>query len=169
MDYFQNVPSHQTTTVAGLAAGTTTTLTWANDVLYSIKGKAYKKAAGSNQATPTTDAVTGAAFVAVGAGYGSIFVVGFDSGGNLKVAQGSVEQFSAGGQSATAGSSCYFGNAPRFPSLPDTMTPCGYIVVKVGSSGSAWTFGSSNLAGPPSNVAIAYVDCFSIPDRPQVA
>ncbi len=145
---------------AGLAAGTTTTLTSANQVDYCIKGKMYRKATATNEATPTTDVTTGAAFVALAAGFGSVFVTCRDSSGNLKVAQGGVEALDNQGN---------FIRAPQFPSVPDTVCPYGYIVVKAQTGAVTWTFGSSNLAGPPSNVVIAYQDCAVLPDRPQAS
>lgn len=163
MDALSQIPLTLATTIAGLAAGTTTTLTIANDVQYAIKGKGYKKSAVSNTATPTTDATTAAAYVAVAAGYGCAFVIGLDSSGAVKVSQGT--QLTLDG--ATAGSTAKFPIAPAFPIVPDTVCPIGYLIVKVGTSGSAWTFGSSNLAGPPSNVSFTFVDVFTLPDRPQ--
>jgi hypothetical protein len=148
------------TTKAGLAVGTTTTLTTANTQLYSLLGKAFTKAGVSNEATPTTDARTAAAFVAVGVSKGSVFVVCRDSGGNLKVCQGEV----VGLDQSNA-----FQDGPEFPPIPDTLCPIGYILVKVGTTGSAWTFGTSNLAGPPTGVVVTYVDCFVLPDRPQTS
>ena len=165
MDALQQVPVTMATVIAGLAAGTTTTITIANDTQYAIKGKGYKKTAASNAATPTTDATTGSAFTAVAAGYGCVFVVGLDSSGAIKVSQG--QQLVMDG--STAGSAAKFILAPQFPAVPDTVCPIGYLVTKVGTSGSAWTFGTSNLAGPPSNVLHTFVDVFTLPDRPQVA
>lgn len=144
---------------AGIAAGTTTTLTSANAIDYSINGKAYTKAAVSNEATPTTDDVTGAGFKAITAGKGSVFVVMRNADGDLKVAQGSIEALDAAGNFVTA---------PQFAPVPANRCPFGYIVVKVKTGGAAWTFGSSNLAGPPANTVITFVDIFTLPDRVQV-
>ena len=165
MDQLSQVPLTLATTIAGLAAGTTTTITIANDVQYAIRGKGYKKTAASNAATPTSDATTGSAFSAVAAGYGTVFVVGLDSSGAIKVSQGATQILDG----STAGSTAKFLIAPQFPAVPDTVAPIGYIITKVGTSGSAWTFGSSNLAGPPSNVLHTFVDVFTLPDRPQVS
>ena len=170
MDALQQTPFTLCTTVAGMAAGTTTTLTTANVQLFSIKGKAYTKAATSNEATPTTDGLTGAAFVAIPAGsataaYGCVFVICRNSAGALKVVQGPLQATDL----VASGANSSFIVAPQLPAIPDTLCPIGYIVVKVGTSGSAWTFGTSNLTGPPSNVGIAYVDCMTLPDRPQVS
>lgn len=160
MDALSQIPLTLTTTKAGAAAGTTTTLTTANTVLFAIKGKAYTKAAASNAATPTTDATTAAAFVAVAVGYGCAFVLGYNSSGALKVSQGAQQALDSSGS---------FVLAPQFPAVPDTVAPFAYLITKVGSAGSAWTFGSSNLDGPPAGVTHTFVDVMTLPDRPQVS
>lgn len=165
MDALQQTPLTLALAKAGLAAGTTTTLTVTTATPYAIKGKAYSRAAVSNTATPTTDATTGAAFVAVPAGYGCAFVIGVDSSNAIKVSQGPLQVLDG----VADGANAKFIVAPQFPIVPDTVCPLGYLITKVGTSGSAWTFGSSNLAGPPSNVLHTFVDCITLPDRPQVA
>ena len=182
MDALTNVPFTGCTTKVGLAAGTTTTLTTANTALYGIRGKGYTKAGTSNQATPTTDANTGVAFLPVpvgvasaangggsyaeGYGYGCVFVVGYNAAGTLKVAQGSIELTDA----AAVASSKFKIVVPKFPALPDDFCPVGYIITRTDSTATAWTFGSSNLAGPPTGVVHTYVDIIGyLPDRPQVS
>lgn len=160
MDALQQVPMTMCTTKAGLAVGTTTTLTTANLSLYCINGKAYTKAAASNAATPTTDGTTAAAFVAVAVSFGCAFVIGYNAAGTLTVCQGVQLPLDASGN---------FINAPQFPAVPDTVCPVGYLITKVGSTGSAWTFGTSNLAGPPTGVTHTLVDVMTLPGRPQVA
>lgn len=160
MDFLSQTPLTLALAKAGLAAGTTTTLTIGTTTPYAIKGKAFSKASASNQATPTTDAVTGAAFVAVPINFGCVFVIGLDATGAIRVAQGKIEALDAGQG---------FVKAPQFPGVPDTVCPIGYLVTKVGPTGAAWTFGSSNLAGPPSGVTHTFVDCVTLPDRPQVS
>ena len=156
---------------ATLAAGTTTTFTTTGATLYSIRGKAYTTSAATNAATPTTDAATGAAFVAVPLGSGSVFVFCYDGTSTtaataIKVVQGSIEALSTGTDGAAA--TTVFNRAPQFPGIPDTLCPFGYMVVKVGSSGTAFTFGTSNLAAV-SNVGKAFQDLVTMPDRLQVA
>ncbi len=154
------------TTKAALAAGTTTTLTIGADVHYSIVGKAYKKASASNQATPTTDVITGAAFLPLAAKKGCVFLLGLNAAGDIKVAQGTIEDL----DDAASGANSIFLRPSQFPaSLPEDFCPMGYLVTKVGASGSTWTFGSSNLAGPPSNVLHTFVDVLQLPSRPQVS
>lgn len=155
----------QVTTKAGLTAGTTTTYTTANAVQYAIDGKAYSKSAVTNGATPTTDVNTAAAFTAVGASKGCVFVFGFNAAGAIKVAQGEIVDITTDADGANAS----FLDYPEFPSLPDDFAAFGYMVTKVGASGTAWTFGSSNLAGPPSNVLHTFADVQTLPVRPQIS
>lgn len=146
-----------------LAAGTTTTLSNTGTTVFAIKGKAYSKAAMTNAATPTTDAVSGAAFVRVGTNEGSIYVVGFDKDGNLKAAQGSVETLDSTGA---------FVISPKFPVIPDTMCPIGYIVIKAGSTAAAkasgWLFGTSNMSSV-TGITYTFVDVVTLPERPQIS
>ena len=159
MDTLSQIPLTMCTMKATLAAGTTTTYSTTGVTLYCIGGKAYSKAAVTNGATPTTDATTAAAFVAVGANYGSVFVFGYDSSGTIKVSQGSVVALDASGA---------FILAPQFPAIPDTVCPFGYLVIKAGSTASNWTFGSSNLSGA-TGITYTFVDVMTLPARPQVS
>lgn len=146
---------------AGAAAGTTTTYSiTANPLAFVIKGKHYTKATVTNGATPTTDANTAAAFTAIAVNKVGCFVLGYDSGGNIKVAQGGIEDLDVAGNVL---------KAPAFPAIPDTMCPFAYLITKVGSTGSAWTFGTSNLAGPPTGVTHTFVDVAVLPERPQAS
>jgi hypothetical protein len=150
------------TTKAGLSAGTTTTFSTANTVQFSVGGKSYTKTAVTNGATPTSDGTTGALFALrpVLPNQGSVFTFGFDKSGNVVVSQGDIKALDASGA---------FIDAPQFPSFPDTAAPFAYLVVKAGSTASAWTFGTSNLAGPPTGVTFTFVDVLTLPARPQIA
>jgi hypothetical protein len=139
-----------------------TTISSTNRFDYAIKSKSYTKAALSTAATPTTDVVTGAAFVPVKTSQGSIFVLGLDSSGNIKVAQGQV---------VTLDSSGAFTNAPYWPAIPDTIAVIGYLVVKAGSTASAsgWLFGTNNFTGV-TGVTCTMVELMGgLPDRPQIS
>src|SRR5690242_15653742 len=103
-------------------------------IAYCVNGKSTTKTAITDGATPTTDAVTGAAFVAFGPSQGTVVVWALTAGGTVKCAQGSIETWDG-----TA-----FQVAPKFPNLPDTMTPFAYQVLKASSTASAITFGTSN-------------------------
>lgn len=145
---------------AGLAAGTTTTSTIGNQVDFCIDGKAYRKAAASNAATPTTDVVDGAAFSSISANNGTVIVYGLDSSGAIKCAQGSIEALDASGN---------FIRSPQYPQLPGNVCPIGYLVAKGGATlSNTWTFGTNNLSGV-SGMSYAFQDVMVMPSRPQVA
>lgn len=153
---------------AALAAGTTTTFSTTGATLYSIKGKSYTTSAAANAGTPTLDALTGAAFRPVGLSKGSVFVFCYDGSSTtaetaIKVVQGSIESL----DSAADGANAAFTMAlPQFPTIPDNLCPFGYATVKVGASGAAFTFGTSNLAAV-SNVGKTFQSVNTLPDRPQ--
>jgi len=151
----------------GLAAGSTSTITAATATTYAIKGKMYTETLGSNQAHVTTDANTGAAFVAVQPGYGCALVYGFSSAESSMVcAQGPVQALT--GSTDGSNAACKFITAPSFPTaLPDDFCPIGYIVLKVGSAASAFTPGTSSWNA--ANVGTAAVSVSTLPSRPQVA
>lgn len=119
------------------AAGTTTTVSTTNAIDFMIAGRIYTHAALTNAATPTTDGNTGSAFTGVAVNQGSVFIQGFNAAGTLTVLQGSVEALDAAGNFITA---------PKIPALPADFCPCSTLIVKVGSTGSTWTYGSSNQA-----------------------
>ena len=161
MDYLAQVPMTAMFSKAGLAVGTTTTTTTSNGATftYAIKGKIYNATGASNGATPTTDAVTGAAFTPIGLNKAGVFVWCLDTSGNLKVVQGGIVDYSDAG---------VYAYAPQLPGIPDTLCPIGIEAVKVISTGSAWTMGSSNQASQ-TGITKVFVDCATLPDRPQVA
>jgi len=152
------------TTKAGLAVGTTTTLTTGNATQYAIGGKSYTAAASANGAspigaTPTLDANTGVAFLPIGLNKAGIFAIGLNASGALVIAQGGITGYS----DASA-----FEQALAIPSLPDTATCIGYELVKVISTGSAWTMGVSNQASQ-TGITKVLVDVLIPPNRPQVS
>lgn len=164
MDNLQNAPVTMCVSKATLAAGTTTTFSTTGATLYAINGKAYSTAAAANAATPTTDANTGLAFQGIPPNFGSVFVFAYNGNGvaatAVRVVQGPVQALDASGNFITA---------PNLPIVPDGLCAFGYLVVKAGATASTWTFGSSNLAGPPTGVTLAFQDLMTLPGRPQVA
>ena len=160
MDMYQDAPLSLVFGKAGLTAGTTTTYTIANTIAFAIKSKLYSKASGSNSATPTTDKNTGAAFVAIQPNNGAVFVWLLDASGNVSVAQGQTQALDAGGA---------FVELPNFPPIPDTTTPFAYLTVLAGATASAWTLGSSNLAGPPTGITLNFQDIATLPPRLQAS
>ncbi len=160
MDALQQVPLTLTLGKVALAAGTTSTLSNTGTTVYAIRGKAYSKAALSNTATPTTDAVTGLAFPTISANQGIVVAVGFDAAGNLKACQSPIQALDVSGN---------FIIAPQFPTIPDTMCPIGYIVLKGGATLSGtWQFGTNSLSGV-TGMTYTFVDLITLPDRPQVS
>lgn len=141
----------------GLVGGTTTTYTTTAATAGFIDGEfGTALAAQTNTATPTTDADTGAAFVALAASEACVFVFGVTAAGAIAVQQGPVVSM----DSDTNEPDFYL----EFPAVIDTVLPVGYGVIKNGSTGSAWTFGASNWT------ATGVIDTFSdvgvLPDRP---
>lgn len=177
MDYQSAIPVTMNFTKAALAAGTTTTISTTGTTTFAIKGLFYTKTAITNGATPTTDYATGLAFKPIpipntapnlGLGYGSVYVVGFDHSGNIKVIQGTIEALDVSGN---------FINAPQFGgvgpqgsgSTDNDFCPIGYIVVKLGATAVAtWTFGTNNLSSV-TGVTYSFQDVSTLPDRPVVA
>jgi len=149
---------------SALAAGTTTTYSTTGTTHFCIDGAAYTVAAATNAATPTTDVNTAAAFTAIAASKGCSFVWGYNAAGAVKVAQGPIVDLSTDADGANA----KFTKVPPFPNFPADFCPIAYLITKVGASGAAWTMGSSNLAGPPSNVLHTFQSVAALPSRPQV-
>ncbi len=142
---------------AGFAAGTTTTYTTAaaaSGFINSVYATAL--AAQTNTASPTTD-VNGDAFTAVGVSEASVFVAGIIAAGTIVVAQGEVVAMDTDTNEPL--------HYPQFPDIPDTMLPFGYVIIKNGSTGSAWTYGASNWAA--TGVVDTFADIALLPDRPQ--
>jgi len=148
---------------ATLVAGTTTTLSLSVATAFAISGKVYSKAIASNQATPTTDANTGAAFLGVKANKGCVFVLGLDASGNTVAVQGEITDLDASGN---------FVIAPEFPAtIPATMCPIGYYIIKAGATADAttgWILGTSNVASV-TGITYTLVNIATLPTRPQIA
>lgn len=149
---------------AGLVAGTTTTYTTTAETSCAIQGKfGTALAIKTNAATPTTDVVTGAAFVAQAANQASVYVFGVNAAGAIKVAQGSIENTEVG-VTTTAGA---FKVAPQFPALPDDFCPIGYAVVRTSPTGSAFICGTTAWAA--SGITTTFKNVSTLPDKPQTA
>ena len=166
MDALQTPPLTLCVSKATLAAsGAATTWSTTGATLYAIKGKAYTTSAASSAASPTSDAALGTTFASntLAANQGTVFVWCYDGSSTtaataIKVCQGSEEALDASGN---------FLKAPDFPGAPDTLAPVAYTVVKHGSTGSAWTFGTSNWNA--TGITLAHQDVMTLPGRPQVA
>lgn len=161
MDTLQQAPLTMCTVKATVVAGTTSTLSSTGTAYFCINGKAYSHAALANTATPTTDAVTGAAFVPVTPNTGCAYLIGYNAAGALKVAQGALQALDVTGN---------FLVAPQFPALPDDFCAIAYQIVKAGATAAAggWVFGTSNQAAV-TGITYAITDIMTLPGRPQVA
>ena len=145
---------------AGLTAGTTTTYTTTKAVPFVISGKyGTELAIQTNAATPTTDHTTGAAFPALAKSEGCVIVYGVIAAGTIVVSQGAIKALDTNDDT--------FLIDPPFPSIPDTMSVFGYVIVENGSTGAAWTYGASNWTA--TGLIDTYTDCAFLPDRPQQA
>lgn len=149
---------------AGIVAGTTSTYSVTTATKGLINGKwVTPVSSGSNVASPTTDVNTGEVFETLSANEGTVFVLGQNAAGTVKVAQGSIVPTQIG-ITTTAGA---FIDAPQFPTLPDDFMPLAYILVRAAPSASDWTFGSSSFTA--SGITTAWVDIAALPDRPQTS
>ena len=143
---------------SALAAGTTTTTTY-GAIAYRIGAKTYTKAAGSNSTTPTTDAVTGAAFVTLVDGDACVFVFGFNAAGTFQCIQGPVtEDYEYQNGIGVV----------EFPALPDTFAPIGYELIQCASGATDWTMGSSNQASV-TGITYTFQSVAFLPNRPLAA
>ena len=191
MDIAAKAPVTMCLSKATLAAGTTTTISTTGTTTYLIESLFYSKTAITNGATPTTDWVTGNAFIpipipltstglpgsipAACAGYACAYAVGFDHSGNIKVTQGPIVGLDANGSfiSAAPSLSASFGPAGPNPGTiaggvpaDNDFCPIGFIAVKLGSSAVAtWTFGTNNLSSV-TGVTYSFNDCASLTSRP---
>jgi hypothetical protein len=148
----------------GLILGTTSTYTTTVTSAGMIGGKYVTGlTAQTNTASPTTDAVTGAAFVPLTANQATVIVVGQKADSTIQFAQGSIEKTQTG-VTTTAGS---FIRAPEFPVLPDDFMVFGYILVRTSPTGNAFTTGTTSWTASGITTTQA-VQCGVLPDRPQI-
>lgn len=149
---------------AGLAAGTTSTYTTTAATNAAILGKyGTQLAAQTNTASPTTDALTGAAFKPLSPNQATVLVWGVNFAGAIQLIQGGIENTQVG-VTTTVGA---FNNLPQFPSLPDDFCPLAYTVVRTAPAAATWTPGTSAWAA--SGVTATFRNVSTLPDRPQTA
>jgi hypothetical protein len=150
---------------AGFVAGTTSTYTTTATTVCSIRGKfATGLSAQTNTASPTTDATTGAAFVALSTNKTCALVWGINAAGAIQLSQGPIIDC-ATGVTTTVGA---FINAPQWPTLPDDFCPIAYQLVRTAPSASAWTPGTSSWTASGVTCSTAQ-NISNMPDRPQIA
>ena len=120
-------------TLSGLAGAATTFTSVA--VPFSVRGAAFTRAVNTAAASPTTDAVTGAAITLV-ANQARVVCWGANAAGTNQVIAGPVAAWT----DTTA-----LSTEVKMPSLPDTFTLMATSTIKAGATTvGTWTFGSSN-------------------------
>jgi hypothetical protein len=145
--------------LTGISGAVTTYSTAAAGVLQSFGGKLVQKAQDSGVQLGTVDAVTGKAFNALAANQGCVLVLGYNAAGAVQVAQSNIVALDAAGN--------FIGWAPQAPTLPDSVAPFAYIVVKDGATGGAFTPGST--AWNATGMSYSVQDIMYLPGRPQIA
>ncbi len=150
---------------AGFVLGTTSTYTTTATTSCSIRGKfAVPLAAQTNTASPTTDAATGAAFIALTDNKACSLVWGINAAGAIQLAQGQIVDTEVG-VTTTAGA---FIISPPFPNIPDDFCPIAYGVVRTAPSASDFTPGTSSWTATGITCS-TFVDVATLPDRPQTS
>lgn len=150
------------TSKTGLIKGTTSTYTTTVTSAGMINGKYVTGlTAQTNTATPTTDAMTLAAFVPLTANQATVLVIGQKADSTIQMAQGSIVP-TVTGVTTTAGA---FISAPQFPNLPDDFMVFGYALVRTSPTGNAFTAGTTQWAAS-GITASEFVQCGVLPDRP---
>tara|TARA_R110000803_G_scaffold5230_6_gene17355 strand:+ start:8486 stop:8962 length:477 start_codon:yes stop_codon:yes gene_type:complete len=138
-------------------AGTTSTYTTGAASVHVIDGKfGTALAAQTNTASPTTDATTGTAFVALADDEACTLVFGVNLAGAIQLSQGAKTNIEPGTTTLLI--------TPPFPSLPNDFCPIGYAIIK-NDSGSAFTTGTTSWSAIDST----FVDVAMMPDRPQAS
>ena len=145
--------------IAGTGSSYSTTTTTAG----IINGKFITTlAAQSNTASPTTDATTGAAFVALAPTQCCALVWGTNLAGVIKLCQGPIIATLTGVTTTVGGLLV----EPQFPPLPDDFCPMAYTIVRTAPSASAWTPGTSNWTASGVS-ASTFQNVGAMPSRPQ--
>lgn len=149
---------------AAFVLGTTSTYTTTVTTACVIDGVfATTLGAQTNTASPTTDAKTGAAFVALTDNQATVLVWGITLAGAIALCQGSIEDTEVG-VTTTAGA---FIKAPQFPNLPSDFCPIAYGLVRTAPSASAWTPGTSNWTAT-GVTASTFKNISVLPSRPRI-
>jgi hypothetical protein len=150
---------------AAMVAGTTSTYTTTVTTAGLINGKFVTTlAAQTNTATPTTDANTSAAFVAVQPNNCCALVLGQTLAGVIQMVQGPIIPTNIG-VTTTVGT---FIREPQFPVLPDNFLPLAYTIVRTAPSAAAWIPGTGSWTASGVS-ATTFTNVGQLPNRPQIA
>jgi hypothetical protein len=162
---FYNTPALTLNHVsAAFVLGTTSTFTTTVTTSVSINGRfGTTLGAQTNAASPTTDALTGAAFVPLTANQATVLVWGVNAAGAIKLCQGSIVPTETG-VTTTAGA---FISAPQFPMLPEDFAPIAYNLVRTSPTGSAFTPGTTSWTASGITCSVAR-NIATMQDRPSI-
>lgn len=150
---------------AAMVAGTTSTYTTTVTTNCVINGKfATTLGAQTNTASPTTDATTGVAFVALQPNQTCCLVFGQNAAGAIKLCQGPIIACAVG-VTTTVGALIV---DPQFPALPNDFCPLAYTVVRTAPSASAWTPGTGSWTASGVS-ASTFQNVSQLPNRPQAS
>ncbi len=138
------------------ATGTNATINLAgNPTQIVVGGRHGSVAQSATEAVPATDAVSGAAFLALGASQACVFAIMANVDGDVAVAQGPIEDLTADGDAAC-----------RLPPIPNDHALIGYTTVKTTSAVTSWTIGSDNWDA--TGVTSVNVNVNTPPTRPVI-
>ena len=191
MDAVAKAPITMCLSKATLAAGSTTTISTTGTTTYIIESFFYTKTAITNGATPTTDWVTGNAFIPIpipgtttglpggvptaptAGGYACAYTIGFDHSGNVKAIQGPIVALDTNGNFISAAPTLNPALGPAGPnpgaiaggvSADNDFCPIGFVVTKLGSAAAAtWTFGTNNFSSV-TGYTWSFNDVSTLPD-----
>lgn len=159
MDLFDIRGGTITLTSAALALGAgTTQYTTTGTQTFAINGRLYTTVADTGVEVPDTDALTGAAFVALANGDQCLFVFGWLASGEMGVVQGPV---------VTTADVVDTSAVLDFPAIPATLCPFAYASV-ANANASAWTFGTTNWDGGTTTIGTV-VNVALLPTQPLTA
>lgn len=150
---------------SGAVAGTTSTFTSTATTVAAINGKFVTTlAAQTNAATPTTDAATGNAFLALQPNQCCALVLGQNAAGALAMCQGEIIATLPGVTTTVGG----LINLPEFPGLPNNFCPLAYTIVQTAPSAAAWTPGTGSWTASGVS-ASTFQNVSQLPNRPQAS
>lgn len=150
---------------AGFVAGTTSTYTTTVTTVGFINGKWITTlGAQTNTASPTTDAATGLAFVALQPNQCCTLVWGTNLAGTIKLVQGPILG-TLTGVTTTVGALL---NEPQFPALPDDFCQMAYTIVRTAPSAAAWVPGTGSWTASGVS-ASTFANIAVLPNRPQAS
>lgn len=171
------------------AEGTGATINTTGTNIYIVESFFKSRTALTNQALPATDYATGNAFITIpapgtttglgpsipsaptGGGYACALTLGFNAAGTLLAIQGPIVAIDTNGNFISAAPSLSPSLGPPGPNPGTTagiqadndFCPCGYIAVKLGSSASAFTPGTTVWSS--TGVTTSLGDISSLPGR----